>query len=70
MGKMILVDEDFFNDRCKKATGRLIRLYKIQDTLKLIIDGADNLDKWNGFGDGYVYVREEIEDMIESLSNL
>lgn len=66
----ILVEEAFYNDRCFKATDRLIQLKKTGERLKEISHGADELDKWNGFGEGYVYVREEIAALSESLKKL
>lgn len=65
----ILVDEKFFNDRCYKATDRLIKLCAAGDRLEEILKGADQLDKWNGFGSGYVYIREEIEEMSKKLKD-
>lgn len=60
----ILFDrEAYFKDRCHKATGRKIKLIEAAERLKEILKGADQLDKWNGFGSGYVYVREDIEEL-------
>lgn len=65
----ILVDAEFYNDRCYKATDRLIKLCAAGDRLEEILKGADQLDKWNGFGSGYVYIREEIEEMSKNLKD-
>lgn len=67
---MILVDATFYNDRCYKATDRLIKLKETADKLDNILNGGNSLDNWNGFGSGYVYVREEITALREELKAL
>lgn len=70
MSNKILVDEDFYIDRCNKATDRLIRLISIGKQLEEILNAANQLDHWNGYGEGYTHVREELLELSQKLRKL
>lgn len=63
----IVVDEKYYEERCYKALNRGIQIRAAIEKMKYLLITADELDKWNGFGEGYVSVREGIQEISDFL---